>query len=84
MAAVFPAAFALLSVEGHTVGALFDRRIGLVRADLNALQRAVILASAVMLALGNRAFDRTICAAMTIHCSDLLHYGVHCSLRKHP
>ena len=60
----------LLSVEGHAVGALLHGRIGLVRADLNAVQRAIVLGAAVMLALRDRAPDAMVRVA--VHVSDLL------------
>ena len=60
----------LLSVEGLAVGALLHGRIGLVRADLNAVQRAIVLGAAVMLALRDRASDAMVRVA--VHVSDLL------------
>ena len=62
-----------LSVEGHAIGAFLDRGIGLVCADLDVLQRTEVFAAAVILALLDCAFNRTVCAAMTIHDFFLLH-----------
>lgn len=58
----------LFLVEGHTVGALLDRRVALMCADLDLLQRAIVFCVAVMLALRHRALNGAVCAAIAIHC----------------
>ncbi len=57
---------ALLSVEGHTVGALLDSRIALVRADHDPLKRAIVLTAAMMPALRNRTLDTTVCVIVHV------------------
>lgn len=54
-AAAIAAAFFLLSAEGHAVGALIHGGIGLMGADLDPIQRAVVLGFAVVGALMNGA-----------------------------
>ena len=51
---------ALLSVKGHAVGALLCGWIGLVGADADLIERAVVLAVAVILALADSAADALI------------------------
>ena len=60
-----------LALEGLAVGALVDRRVGLMRAYRNAVQRAVFRAVTVICTLRNRAADRLIALRM-IHGFDLL------------
>ena len=55
-----PGAFALLLDEGHAVGTLVDRRVGLMGADADAVEGAVILAAAVVAALSNVTFDAVV------------------------
>ena len=51
----------LLLNEGHAVGALVDGRVRLMGADADAIEGTVILASAVVAALGDMAFDAVVC-----------------------
>ena len=51
----------LLLNEGHAVGALVDGRVGLMGADADAIEGTVILAAAVVAALGDMAFDAVVC-----------------------
>ena len=60
-----------LALEGFAVGALVDRRVGLMRAYRNAVQRAVFRAVTVICTLRNRAADCLIALRM-IHGFDLL------------
>lgn len=55
------AAFFSLFVEGFAVGALIHSGVQLVGAHQNAVQRAVVLALAVMCALLNGTLDALIC-----------------------
>ena len=59
------AAFALLSTEGHTVGALVHSGICLMGAYQDAVQRAVICLVAVMRTLLDSALDALVC--ITVH-----------------
>jgi len=56
-----------LANEGHAVRALLHRGIGLVGADLDALERAVVFVAAVVPALGNGALDAMVGMAITAH-----------------
>ena len=47
----------LLLDEGQAVGALVDGRVAFMRADADLVERAVIGAAAVVVALGHVAFD---------------------------
>ena len=55
-----------------------------MRAYLDVLQRTEVFAAAVVLALLDGAFNRTVCAAMTIHDFLLLHPVSHlvCSVDR--
>ena len=61
------ASFALLSVEGHTVGALLNGRIAFVRANHDLLQRTVVFLTAMVLALRYCTLNATVCVCMTAH-----------------
>ena len=60
----------LLSVEGHTIGALLGSGICFVRAYHNLVQRTIVLCAAVMTALAYGTLDAAI--GSFIHVSDLL------------
>ena len=65
---VFPL---LLLDEGQAVRTLIDRRVAFMRTDADLIQCAVILAAAVVVALGDMALDRVVglfvCKAHTKH-----------------
>ena len=50
-----------LCLKREAVGALYNGRIGLVSAHLNLVERAVVLAAAVMLAVVNGAANVLVC-----------------------
>ena len=56
---------AALSLEGLTVGALIHRRISLMRANGNAVQRTVRSGRTMVCALLHRAVDRLVAAIVT-------------------
>ena len=56
---------AALALEGLAVGALIDRRICLVRADGDAVQRTVFGGRAVVCALIDRAVNGLVAAIVT-------------------
>ena len=56
----------LLLAEGLAVGALVHGRVGLVGADQNLVQGAVVLTLAVVCALLNGTFDGLICIAVHV------------------
>ena len=62
----------LLSIERHAVGALLSSGICLVGADDYLVQRAVVLRTAMILALSNSTLDATICTTLMIHTFPLL------------
>ena len=62
-----PAAKSLLSVEGHTIGALLYGGIRLMRADTDHFQRAVVLFAAVVLALGHGALNAAVRIGIAVH-----------------
>ena len=62
----------LLSVERHAIGALLSSGIGLMGADHDLIQRAIVLCAAVMTALAYGTLDAAIGSFMAIHVSDLL------------
>lgn len=55
----------LLTGKGHAVGALLNCGVGLMGADNDLVQRAIVLQIAVVCALTYGALDRLIC--MTAH-----------------
>ncbi len=57
----------LLSVEGHAIGALLGSGICFVSADHDLIQRAVVLAAAMVFALVYGTLDATICATLMVH-----------------
>ena len=57
----------LLSVERHTIGALLCSGIGLMSADHDLFQRAIVLSAAMVLALIYGALNATICTTLMIH-----------------
>ena len=57
----------LLSVEGHTIGALLYGGIRLMRADTDHFQRAVVLFAAVVLALGHGALNAAVRIGIAVH-----------------
>lgn len=59
------ALYAGLSLKGHTVGALAHCGVSLVRAYLDFVERAVVVAAAVMLAVADRAADVLVCKFST-------------------
>ena len=69
-AAIAAALESLLLTEGLAVGALILRGIAFMGAHQNAVQRAVVLAVAVVCTLLNGAFDTLVC--IVIHNSFLL------------
>ena len=56
---------AALSLEGLTVGALIDRRVGLMCADGDAVQRTVRGGRTVVCTLLHRAVNRLVAAIVT-------------------
>ena len=63
----------LLLDEGKAVGALVDLRVALVRTDADTVERAIVLAGAVVAAGSNAAFDALVRLAMIkVHDFDLL------------
>ena len=56
---------AALSLEGLTVGALIHRRVGLMCANGNAVQRTVRSGRTMVCALLHRAVDRLVAAIVT-------------------
>ena len=56
----------LLLAEGHTISALILTGICLVSTNQNTIQRAIVLAAAVVGALLNSTFDALICIAVHI------------------
>ena len=56
---------AALSLEGLTVGALIDRRVGLMCANGNAVQRTVRSGRTMVCALLHRAVNRLVAAIVT-------------------
>jgi len=64
-AAADAAAQTLLLTEGHTVGALVYRGIGLVGTHKDPIQRAVVLAFAVVGALMDSTLDALV--GMAVH-----------------
>ena len=69
-AAIAAALESLLLAEGLAVGTLILSGVGFMGAHQNAIQRAVVLAVAVVCARLNGAFDALICIA--VHSSFLL------------
>ena len=67
-----PLAWDLLSVEGHTIGALLGSGIGLMGTHHNLVERAIVLCTTMMTALAYSALDAAIGSFMAIHVSDLL------------
>ena len=62
----------LLLDEGQAVGALVHRRVALVRADSHVVERAVVLAVAVVAAGDDVTFNCLVCLVCKIHSKDLL------------
>jgi hypothetical protein len=58
-----------LLAEGHAIGALILFGIALMGADLYAVQAAIVLTTAVVLAGGDGAVDAAVCF---FHTNDLL------------
>ena len=58
-----PQSFLLLT-EGHAVGALVNCGVGLVSADQDLVQRAVVGVAAMVSALLNGALDALVCMAV--------------------
>lgn len=54
-----------LGLKGHTVGALAYSGVSLVRADLDFVERAVVVAAAVVLAVADGAADVLVCKFST-------------------
>ena len=69
----------LLLDEGQAVGALIDCRVAFMRANTDFIEGAIILAAAVVVALGDMALDRVVglfvCKAHTKH-PPFLRYGL--------
>ena len=63
--------FCLLALKTHAVGALIDRGGCFVRADMDAVKRAVFGAAAVVCALFNRTVNCGV-AMVLVHEQDLL------------
>ena len=59
-----PYASELLLTEGHAIGALIHSGVGLVGTNQDLIQGAVVVAVAVVSALGNGTFDALICIAV--------------------
>lgn len=57
----------LLQLKRQAVGALIHRGIALVRADLDAVKRAVILVRAMILAGYDVALNAVICVTICSH-----------------
>ena len=65
----------LLSFKGLAVGALVERRVCFVGADLDLIQCAVVIAAAMVLALEHGAFDALVGVLVIIHGFILLRSG---------
>ena len=63
-----------LSLKGHTVGALAYGGVSLVRANLDFVERAVIVAAAVVLAVADGAADVLVCKFSTHLRKPTFHY----------
>ena len=57
----------LLSVEGHTIGTLLGSGIVLMGAHHDLLQRAIILGTAMILALIYGTLNATVCTTLMMH-----------------
>jgi hypothetical protein len=65
-------------LEGLAVGALVNSGVGLVGADHDSIQGAVVLTLTVMGTLGNGAFDALVSVA--VHTHFLLCFGIESSM----